>query len=142
MAEQKAPPAPAKTDKDLALLLRHYQSLQLMLENNAADKAALQGPSRLIKTNSLKGAQDHAHHEAEFEERKANLEEKRHRLYDELRAFSVAIMDSLPVKGAWVKVGDYAVGKYYSSWGGGHYDLSVKKWSDTLPELYDQTYFP
>lgn len=142
VAEQKAPPAPAKTDEELAKLLRHYLDLDTLLLHNKTDIEALQGPGRLVRTNSLKGAQDHARAEKNYWEKKTDLEDKRRRLYDELHAFSVAIMNSIPVSCAWVKVGDYAVGKYYSAWGGGHYELSIKQWADDIPELHDQTYFP
>lgn len=52
------------------------------------------------------------------------------------------LLTAIPLPNIWIRVGDYAVGKFYDVWGGGHYEIAVRDWQDDLPELKDQTYYP
>ena len=60
----------------------------------------------------------------------------------QMAALGKQILNLLKVKNAWVKAGDYAVGFYCDTWGGMHYELEVRRWSEDLPKLPDHTYYP
>jgi hypothetical protein len=57
---------------------------------------------------------------------------------DNLRA---QIAANLPVSNSWVKIGNYAVVKFYSAWGGMHAEVVIQKWEEGLAPLPDQTEF-
>ena len=52
----------------------------------------------------------------------------------------------VPIPNVWFKVqaGEaiYAVGKYWTTWGGGHYEMRVEPWEEKAEKLEDRTYFP
>jgi len=58
-----------------------------------------------------------------------------------------SILDLLPIPNTWFKVAvageEYAIGKCWDVWGGGHYAFVIREWGQhTQGELTDRTYYP
>lgn len=132
----------ANTTEELTDLVNQYLKLDTQRKAINETIRIIETPEQPKEVASLEELQAYAKAEEQFESMVHSLERERSMIQRQQEFISRAIKDSLPAKGVWVRVGNYAVGKYYSTWGGGHYDLSINEWRDNLPELLDQTYFP
>lgn len=45
------------------------------------------------------------------------------------------IIGLIPVSNVWIKVGEFAIGKYWCNWGVAHTEIAFAQWGANLPEL-------
>lgn len=92
--------------------------------------------------NSLEEANKFQAMLGDWENVREAIKDKEIEYRNQVVALGKQILNLLNVPNTWVKAGDYAVGFYYDTWGGGHYELEIRKWSEDLPKLTDKTYYP
>ena len=99
-------------------------------------------PEAPIAFNSLEEAMKFRAMKDDYEAEMEAIRNKRQECLKQQATLGKEILNLLPVANAWIRVGDYAVGFHYDTWGGGHYEIRVEAWSDHLPDLSDHTDYP
>lgn len=132
----------AQTQTELEALVARY--LELRDQNEAlALKARTLTPLELPSTaQTLEQLESYREQSDQHNKLIVETREEIKKLTSEVHSVIQAIKYSLPVSGVWVKVGEYAVGKHWDVWGGGHYELDIRQWSDDLPKLKDRNFYP
>lgn len=92
--------------------------------------------------SSLSELKKYSNLRKKFEAQSDQLDSRVVEIDGQIKALEKDIIALIPVKCVWVRAGDYAVSYYHDCWGGGHYDIEIKKWRDNLPEQKDKTYYP
>jgi hypothetical protein len=140
----------ATSSTNLEVLVKAYVSAEKDYDATRAEYERLSrhSPSIPELCYSLEEAKEYKArlnaHEAEVQ----TLGRKKTEFSQQIEVLKKQILELLPIKNIWVKAGDYAVGYYYDVWGGGHYDIEIKPWTelakyeaDSLPKLTDRIHY-
>lgn len=132
----------ATNQAELESLFKTYLEKRIAHQHTSELRKALQPPAPVKVFNSLEEMRQYRIQEIAYNTAFNTFGDEIGTLMRELKAYELAVVKSLPVPNVWLRVGYYAIGYFYSTWGGGHYELTWQEWSDNLPTLTDRVYFP
>lgn len=130
-----------ETESQLHKLVAKYVRLSRKLEKAQADMDRDKAPLKPEQFLSLEEMREFGKDLEERNAQKSELATKRATLNEKRDKVGSVIAATLPVSTAWVKVGGFAVGKYWNARKriGNFWDIEIEVWGEKLPPLYDRS---
>ena len=132
----------SQNEKNLETLIAAYQNAEAELKALQESRQNLKAPERPLRVNSLSELSHYSQLRKQFEDKQKPLQKRVDDIRLSLSGLKRDIIDLIPEKNIWIRVNSWAVSTYWDVWGGGHYEIEIRRWSDSLPKQADRTYYP